>query len=1340
MNCSKCSKIYQNKKTFKKHPCERIVSDYKCDFCNKSFSRSDNVTRHKKICVLKPKPNNDPIPSTSRSIPNNDLIPSTSRGIKRTSKETEISGTKQKSRKILDEEEIEEVKKIVDDMDDEEFSNFYSSDFTESQLKSFCSRKLPNVKVKDSCYGTNFIRFAITNSVKTVNIEEYVDGCEDTALKLVNKLLEKKESLKIQLSLQVKYIKPEAGNKPQADLPTKIRNHPAKFDEIDEGSDWRQVFDDQKLQILKHHDGCHHIGSFWSVQSIIELSLTILKYSPLKGGSYVKTPSQLYKKGLVNIQNVTDNLCFAFSILAQIHPCFEHRERPSNYYRHLKDLKLEGLDFPLKLCDIKKFEKLNPKISVNVFRCYGKYKVVNLTRKTQLRKETHVNLLLLEEYGKQHFVLITDLLKLVRPQISKHKGLMLMCEQCFCVFHKEEAFKKHSEKGHCIEKIVKFPSSGKEKLKFDSYRKGIDLKFAIYADFECLLEKANETRDDSSENIEVLQNHIPSSYGYLIKTSSHSENDDKIKDLRLYRGSDCAQHFVESIRRDAIYIHNTYLSVENPMIMTSDDKLKFDDAKNCAHCCKTFDDETNKNRDHCHHTGKYRQALCCKCNLEFKEPSFIPVLFHNMNYDAHCFMKAFAQLGFRDDSFKVLGKTDEKYISFSCFIRDGNIGSKQKSIELRFLDSYRFLNASLATVADTLPKADFKILIKHFQETNDPTKHELLLGKQFYPYSWFDSFSKYDESQFPDKKHFFNDLTQTDILDEDYVHAKKVYEKFNCANMGEYTDLYLKTDILILADVMEHQRAISLDVFNLDPLHYFGAPSLSWACMLKQTGVELDLLTDHQMFEFVRNGIRGGIVQCIKKKSVANHEDLESYNKNEPIREIIYIDCNNLYGKSLSSHLPTGGFEWINDKELGDDLEKTLKFVKTVEDNADVGYLLEIDISYSNTPECHQFFSDYPILAEKKKSPIGKHVKLICDLTEKKNYIISYQMLKRALQLGLLVTKIHRILKFNQSNFMEQYVSFNTKKRTEATNSYAKDYYKLMVNSVFGKTLENQIKFREFRIVNKWGYDDNTRKLCAQHLIADPKFKDIHHIEGELCCIELDVLEITINRPVYVGLFVLETSKCIMIDFFYNFLKPAIENYKSDDGGKANMRLLYTDTDSYILEINNVRFHELIRDFVKDYFDTSDYDPNFRNKHNLESLNKKILGMFKIETFGFPIKIYIGIGPKSYAYEVDGDVCTKHKGLKQAVVKKFTMENYARELENFLHRLSDVEESENTEYHKQFRIRYKDNQIETIRETKKGLYINDDKRFTARDDCLDSLPHGHCNIKQDDLDYYLKLM
>ena len=614
-------------------------------------------------------------------------------------------------------------------------------------------------------------------------------------------------------------------------------------------------------------------------------------------------------------------------------------------------------------------------------------------------------------------------------------------------------------------------------------------------------------------------------------------------------------------------------------------------------------------KDHCHMTGKYRGAAHNQCNLKLRinpKTDQIPVVFHNLRgYDAHHLMQAMANL---KKEVKCVANNMEKYITISV---DG----------LRFIDSLNFLQGSLDSLVKATPKEALKII------STISNGSDLLYKKGIYPYEYMDSFEKFSETSLPKKEDFYSKLNDEHITEDEYAHAQTVWETFDCKTLGDYHDLYVKTDVALLADVFENFRKLCLQQYGLDPAHYFTSPGLSWDALLKKTGVELELLTDHEMHLFVERGIRGGISMVSKRHAKANNPLVSDYDPSKPNSYIMYLDANNLYGWAMSKPLPKSGFKWKR-------VMPTEEEIMNKKENAKNGWILEVDLEYP--AELHKEHNSYPLAPEKKvvkkenmsdyqnnlikelnlKIPNSK--KLLLTLEDKKDYVVHYENLKFYLKQGMKLKRVKRALEFEQECWMEPYIRMNTEFRKQAKNDFEKNFYKLMNNSVFGKTMENLRKRVDIKIVRS-NEKDKIRKLVASPLYA-------RHVifTNDLVGIDMHKSRLLLNKPVYTGMTILDKSKILMYDFFYNHLKKQY-------GEKCE--LLYTDTDSLLLKIETEDVYKDIK-ANENFYDTSDYP----KEHPLHStMNKKVLGKMKDECAGTPISEYAGLRSKMYSIMTEGE-------------------------------------------------------------------------------------------------------
>ena len=1018
-------------------------------------------------------------------------------------------------------------------------------------------------------------------------------------------------------------------------------------------------------------------GSGWIFYKIINLELHTVTYRPLRGNTWIPLPKELAdKKAIINMKN-KDNKCFMWSVLRALNPKTNNPDRIDKELMEKEDtLNMKGIEYPVSLKenrDISKFEKQNPEISITVLGFNEKDKVHTLRCSDHVYNRKHnIILLLIERDGVKHYCLVKNPSRLLSRQVSAHKEGTHFCFRCLNPFWSHKSLEKHWEycKNHEAVKI-NMPEKGTI-LKFKHHERSEKLPFIIYADMEALIkEMQNCDPNPLNSYTKKYQKHEPISFSYYIK--SFDDNVYKSK-LRMYTGEDAMKKFVDCIEEDVKDIVNI---PDVEMIFGLNELKQFNEATKCWICKGEFDDTPDvkgyrkgeKVRDHCHYTGRFRGAAHNFCNLKYKKPKFIPVVFHNLSgYDSHLFIK---NLGFTEGNIDCIPNNEEKYISFTKNVVGSytNEEGKDKPIKhkIRFIDSFKFMNESLESLVNNLPDDGFNNLERYYKGE----KLSLVKQKGFYPYEYMDSLERFKENKIPSKEAFYSRLTSEGISDEGYERVEKVWKVFGMKTLQDYHDLYNVTDVLLLADVFENFRNVCMENYKLDPAHYFTAPGLAWDACLKITDVELELLSDIDMLLMIEKGIRGGISMISNRYGKANNKYMgESFIDTIISKYIMYLDANNLYGWSMSKPLPTHGFKWMKVNEL-----ETWELHSCI---------LEVDLEYPEN--LHDSHNDYPLAPE--QIVVNKVSKLIPNLGDKKKYVLHYENLKQYLKLGLKLTHIHRGIKFKESPWLEKYISLNTKLRTKAKNEFEKNFFKLMNNSVFGKTMENIRNRVDVKLVSN--------KKRAEKLSAKPNFKHCNIFSENLVAIHMKKTKLDFDKPVYLGMCILDLSKTLMYDFHYNYIKKKY-------GDKA--KLLLTDTDSLMYEIQTEDFYKDITGDVKDRFDTSNY-PFDHPSGIISGINKKVLGMFKDEANGDIIDEFVGLRAKLYSYKMfEGEESKKCKGVKKSVVKKnITHEDYKTCLLTGEKQLR-----------KQNIIRSYKHEVYNEEVNKIALSANDDKRYILED-------------------------
>uniref|UniRef100_A0ABD2WMC5 DNA-directed DNA polymerase n=1 Tax=Trichogramma kaykai TaxID=54128 RepID=A0ABD2WMC5_9HYME len=495
----------------------------------------------------------------------------------------------------------------------------------------------------------------------------------------------------------------------------------------------------------------------------------------------------------------------------------------------------------------------------------------------------------------------------------------------------------------------------------------------------------------------------------------------------------------------------------------------------------------------------------------------------------------------------------------------------------------------------------------------------------------------------------------------------------------------------MLAEVFENFRKTCHEAYELDPAHYYTTPGYSWDAMLLYTRVQLELLTDIDMLLFIEKGIRSGVSQCCCRYSEANNRYMG--NEYDPTKEDVYLmyyDINNLYGWAMVQSLPYGDFQW-------DDAPDYL----TLPEDSEHGYILEVDLEYPE--EIHDSHKDLPLCPEHACPPGSRQRKLLTTLHDKRNYVIHYRGLQQAVRLGVRVTKAHRALKFKQSPWLKTYIDLNTEKRKNAKNDFGKQQFKLINNAIFGKTMENVRKRVDVKLVPKW-----EGRYGAEALISKPNFHSQAIFDENLVAIQLSRMTITIDKPVYVGLSVLDISKTLVYRFHYDYMR---------DRFGSNCKVLYTDTDSLVYEIRKQDVYEVMKSDIHE-FDTYDYPADNPFQMPRPQENSKKLGLMKDESNSKIMLRVVGLRSKMYSVEIQhGSSIKKIKGVKSSVVKKtITFDDYVECLrENII--IS----------REQHNIRSRLHVLRSEKERKIALSPHDDKRYLVPG-TVDTLPWSHKDI------------
>jgi hypothetical protein len=1053
------------------------------------------------------------------------------------------------------------------------------------------------------------------------------------------------------------------------------------------------------------------------------ITIRVVNRKRRTGGNYIALSDGVRKSNsTINIKN-TDNKCLEYCILASKHykdVSVHGKCNPNVYKKYFNEINIpDNQQYPIDIeNDIPKYEELN-KICINIYVIrdnlfFPEYR-------SEYKYDEKINLLLLEEGEIKHFAFIKNLSR-IRNHLSTDKSHKKYdCDNCFAKSFKtqlllDEHLKLCLNNKRCK---VELPKVGENIMKFIHENNEFKHPFDIQADFESTLLKVVK-RDDEDEEVKdkstsVYQKHVPNSFGFKYNCL-HEEHSEPIY---IYNNKDpkmVVKKWVEELEKLAKKSYDLLQKNKTNIIMSEEQKKKHADNKNCNNCKCEYKENNKKIRHHDHITGEFIDTLCHDCNLKFQYKRFLPVYLHNLKgYDSHLFIRSLYEYGYKQEGKDIIScipNNEERYISFSKQIKVSEYKDYKTDkmipimFEIRFIDTFAFMASSIDSLCNNLKDGCKTIndLRKVFKKTSEEFTNDddfnLMIQKGVYPYDYIDNYERLNESKLPKKKKFYSKLNYSDCSDEDYNRAQKVWKHFKCQKLMNYHNLYLKSDVLLLADIWNNFRNVCYENYKLDCTYYYTAPSLSWDSMLRKTNIKLELLTDIDMVNFVENGIRGGLSQISKRYAEANNKYMKNYDTEKEDSYITYLDANNLYGGAMSEYLPYEGFKWNKEKW---DTER----ISELDNKGDKGYLFNVDL---HIPEkLHDYFNGYvplPLNKSVKKNELNewqqkdynesKIEKLCCSLHDRKEYTVNYRMLKLALSLGFELVKVNKVLEYKQKPFLKEYIDLNTGLRTKAKNDFEKDFYKLMNNSVFGKTMENVRNRIEFRLMSSEEQVDRLTNKMNSFKIFDDNLVGVH----------MQKKSVKMNKPIYIGQNVLDDSKFTMMNFHYNFMKKKIKS--------SNLSLMFTDTDSLCYHIKKQDIYEIVNK-NRDEFDLSNYPKD----HKLyDETNKKVVNKFKNESVT-EIKEFIGLRSKLYSFVTDDDIEHKKcKGVKKIVVKKFIKhENYKNTLfkrENF-----NIEQNG---------IRSYNHQLYSETTKKIALSAYDDKVFIASNN-IDTFTHGHYKNK-----------
>ena len=672
------------------------------------------------------------------------------------------------------------------------------------------------------------------NGRPKIDVDTFFNRIRKELIELIKRELKTRTSARIQTTAWIRFVRDDEEGQETIELAFN-----SLMMSVYRGSETDQIVDGMIANMKFQIENPALLNSRFVFNEFLYLDVNFHQLNLMRSCFYLSLPDLLArKKAIVNPHN-NDEEFLKWSVIAVENAGMKDPQRVSNLRKFMDNYDWSGLEFPASIKDIGKFETRNS-ISVNVLAVEGKY--IYVQRKGQSMGPVglgshsdlmgrEINLLMVSKDGIWHYTAIKSLSRLLFSKNSNTKRKQHFCMNCLQGFIQESSRDQHQVYCEDNESVrVEMPKQGST-IEFKDGQNQVRAPFIMYTDFESILEPMGPVEPGSPSSNQPYKNevnqHMP--FGSCVYSKFAYEDVDNL--LRLYRGKDCIESFCNYFKGEAHRLYHMFPKL--PMgPLTKKQWKKYKKATKCHICYKPFTQTNLKVRDHCHYTGLYRGPAHSLCNLRYKIPSYIPVVFHNLSgYDAHLFIR---ELGAHTSKMGVIAKNKEDYISFSIKVPvhsyiDKNGEEKDKLIELRFIDSFKFMSSSLNSLTKNLVRGGKKLF--GFEDYSE-LQYDLLTRKGVYPYEYVNSWDRINETQLPPIDAFFCNLNMSSVSEEDYQHAQRVWEEFGIRDLGDYHDLYLRTDVALLANVYEAFRDTCLKHYKLDPVHFNTSPGLVWkACL-----------------------------------------------------------------------------------------------------------------------------------------------------------------------------------------------------------------------------------------------------------------------------------------------------------------------------------------------------------------------------------------------------------------------------------------------------------------------------------------------------------------------------
>ena len=530
------------------------------------------------------------------------------------------------------------------------------------------------------------------------------------------------------------------------------------------GSEMDQIVDGMTANMKFQIANPALLNSRFVFDEFLYLDVNFHQLNLTRGSSYLPLPDWLVRKKAIVYPHNDDEEYFKWSVITVENLGMKDPQRVSNLRKFKDNYDWSWLELPVSIKDIRKFENRND-TSVNVLAVEGRD--IYIYRKGQ-RVGQEINLLMVSEDGIWHYTAIKSLSRLLSSKNSYTKCKQHFCMNCLQGFKQESSRDQHQVYCEDNESVrVEMPKQGST-VEFKDEQNQFKVPFIMYTDFELILEPMGpvELGSPNQPYANEVNQHTPSGWCVYSKFTYR----DIDNPLRIYRGKDCIETFCNYIKGEVHRLYHMFPELPTAPL-TKKQWKKYKRLTKCHICYKPFTHRDPKVRDHCHYTGLYRGPAYSLCNLRYKIPSYIPVVFHNLSgYDPHLFIR---ELGDHASDMEVIAKNKEDYISFSIKVPvdsyiDKNGEEKDKLIELRLIDSFKFMSSSLDSLTKNLVRGGKKLF--GFEDYSE-LQYGLLTIKGVYPYEYVNSCDRLEETQLPPISAFYSNLNMSSISEEDYQHA-----------------------------------------------------------------------------------------------------------------------------------------------------------------------------------------------------------------------------------------------------------------------------------------------------------------------------------------------------------------------------------------------------------------------------------------------------------------------------------------------------------------------------------------------------------------------------------------